>query len=63
MNPEAVKAAIWDYATEEGRKNVLQPMREILSGKKQSPDPFTIASVLGKREALARLAKVTELLH
>lgn len=62
MNAEAVKAAIWDYATEEGRKNVLQPMREILSGKKQSPDPFTIASVLGKKEAIERLRKAIEAL-
>ena len=62
MNPEAVKAAIWDYATEEGRKNVLQPLREILSGKKQSPDPFTIASVIGKTETIDRLTKMIDAL-
>src|SRR3989304_10096957 len=49
---EEVKAAIWDYATKEGRGSVLWPMRVALSGKDKSPDPFTLAFVLGKAETL-----------
>ena len=52
---ESVKQTIWDYATEKGRGSVLWPMRTALSGLKQSPDPFTIAEVIGKEETLNRL--------
>ena len=54
-NGESVKSAIWDYATEVGRGLVLWPMRVALSGKEKSPDPFTLAQVLGKEETLSRL--------
>ena len=50
-----VKETLWEYATKEGRGAVLWPMRYALSGKERSPDPFTIASVLGKEEAITRL--------
>lgn len=33
----------------------LHPLRYTLSGREQSPDPFTIASVIGKESTLARL--------
>jgi glutamyl-tRNA synthetase len=52
---EQVKASIWDFASERGRGKVLWPMRYALSGKDRSPDPFTLAAVLGKEETLARL--------
>ncbi|MEI6494536.1 MAG: glutamate--tRNA ligase family protein [bacterium] len=52
---ETVKAAVWDYATEKGRGQVLWPMRVALTGKEKSPDPFTVASILGKEETLLRL--------
>ncbi|MCI0619645.1 glutamate--tRNA ligase [Candidatus Wolfebacteria bacterium] len=52
---ESIKSALWDYATREGRGSVLWPMRYALSGKEKSPDPFTLAAVLGKTETLARL--------
>lgn len=52
---EQVKAALWDYATEEGRGKVLWPIRTALSGKEKSPDPFTIAGIIGRDETLARL--------
>lgn len=58
---EKIKAAIWDYATEKGRGEVLWPMRIALTGQKQSPDPFTVASVLGKTETLKRLAHAQNL--
>jgi glutamyl-tRNA synthetase len=51
----SIKEKLWDYATEQGRGAVLWPMRYALSGKKQSPDPFTLAEILGKEETLARL--------
>ncbi len=36
---------------------VLHPVRYALSGLDKSPDPFTIAEILGKNETLARLQK------
>lgn len=49
---EAVKAAIFDYATEVGRASVLWPMRVALSGKEKSPDPFTLSGLLGKEKTI-----------
>src|SRR5680860_675030 len=45
---EQIKTALWNFATEKGRGAVLWPMRIALSGQEKSPDPFTLASVLGK---------------
>lgn len=55
FNAEKIKEAIWDFATEKGRKEVLWPIRVALTGKERSPDPFTCASVLGKSETIKRL--------
>lgn len=55
FNKEAVKDALWDFATKEGRGQVLWPMRVALSGKEKSPDPFVLSQMLGKDETLARL--------
>lgn len=52
---ENVKAAIWDYASEVGRGEVLWPMRYALSGKEKSPDPFVLAELLGKSTTINRL--------
>lgn len=54
---ENVKAAVWDYAEQEGRGAVLWPMRFALSGKDKSPDPFSLADVLGKETTLNRIQK------
>lgn len=54
-NLENIKESIWDYATEEGRGQVLSPFRVALSGKGQSLDPFTIAAIIGKIETMSRL--------
>ncbi len=59
----AVKDAVWEYASEVGRGNVLWPMRFALSGQEQSPGPFMIASIVGKEEALTRLKKAVEMLE
>jgi glutamyl-tRNA synthetase len=52
-DPEKIKAALWDYATEHGRGNVLWPLRYALTGRERSPDPFVVASVIGT-DAVAR---------
>jgi len=54
-SPETIKSAIWDYAEEVGRGELLWPLRTALSGNKQSPDPFTLAFVLQREETLSRL--------
>lgn len=52
---EALKDEVFPYADTEGRGDVLWPLRFSLSGKKKSPDPFTLLSVLGKEESLQRI--------
>jgi glutamyl-tRNA synthetase len=52
---ESVKAALWDYAEVVGKGELLWPLRTCLSGKAQSPDPFTLAFILGKPETLSRI--------
>ena len=54
-NAGDIKDALWKYASEEGRGDVLWPMRYALSGKDKSPDPFTLAEVLGKEETSRRI--------
>src|SRR3989344_6472231 len=41
----------------ENRGELLHPVRYALSGRDKSPDPFTIASIIGKNETLSRLQK------
>ena len=52
-----LKDIVWPYATSQGRGAVLWPLRVALSGKEKSPDPFTIAGLLGKTETLGRIAQ------
>lgn len=52
---EAVKQAVWAYAEEIGKGEVLWPLRVALTGKERSPDPFTCAFVLGQEETLKRV--------
>lgn len=59
-SPEAVKEALWDYASEVGRGDVLWPLRMALSGKDRSPDPFTLATVFGKEETQKRITFALE---
>jgi glutamyl-tRNA synthetase len=51
---ETIKSALWPLAEELGRGELLWPLRVSLSGQKQSPDPFTLAYILGREETLAR---------
>ncbi len=55
---ERLKAVMWDYATEHGRGSVLWPLRFTLSGRAKSPDPFTIASLIGREATLRRIESV-----
>ncbi len=52
---DTIKTAVWDYAETTGKGEVLWPLRVALSGKKQSPDPFTIAYIIGEEETIARI--------
>ncbi len=52
---ESIKSSVWDYAEEKGRGDVLWPIRFALSGLQKSPDPFTLAYILGKEETIQRL--------
>lgn len=52
---ENIKESVWSYAEEVGKGELLWPLRVALSGNKQSPDPFTLALILGPVETLARI--------
>jgi glutamyl-tRNA synthetase len=54
---DAVKSTVWPYAEEVGRGNVLWPLRFALSGRDKSPDPFTIAGIIGKDETIKRIER------
>jgi len=57
---EEAKEALWAYAEQEGKGEVLWPTRVALSGKQKSPDPFTLIAILGKEESLKRLKVAVE---
>jgi len=59
---ENIKKALWDYAEEKGRGNVLWPFRAALTGKAKSPDPFSVAEILGKKETLKRIQHAKEII-
>jgi glutamyl-tRNA synthetase len=61
-NKETLKTAVWDYAEKEGRGNVLWPLRYSLSGMEKSPDPFTLAELLGKAVTVERVTNALNLL-
>lgn len=54
-NAGTVKEALWAFAESEGRGQVLWPTRIALSGREKSPDPFTIAGIIGRDETLLRI--------
>lgn len=55
---DGIKAHVFPYAEEQGKGDVLWPLRYCLSGKKKSPDPFTLLFILGKKESLHRISLV-----
>ncbi|MBI2004731.1 glutamate--tRNA ligase [Patescibacteria group bacterium] len=60
---EKVTEVVFPYATKVGRARVLWPMRVALCGTERSPDPFTLAGLLGKEKTLERLGKAINMLQ
>jgi glutamyl/glutaminyl-tRNA synthetase len=52
---DEAKAAVWPLAESAGKGQTLWPLRVALTGLERSPDPFTVAALLGKDEVIARL--------
>jgi len=52
---ESIKEAIWKFAEEKGKGDVLWPFRVALSGKEKSPDPIELSYILEKEETLKRI--------
>lgn len=52
---DTIKLALWPYAEEVGKGELLWPLRTALSGRTQSPDPFNIAYIIGKEETISRI--------
>ncbi len=60
---DALKKILMPFAEENGRGNVLWPLRVSLSGKEKSSDPFTLLTVLGKEESLKRIKSAIDALQ
>lgn len=56
----AIKNALWDYAEQKGKGEVLWPLRVALSGKERSPDPFTLIFILGPGESYKRIKRACD---
>ena len=52
---ETIKSALWEYAEEVGKGDLLWPLRVSLTGMERSPDPFMCAYIIGKDETLVRI--------
>ncbi len=63
FTPEHIKTVLALYAAEEGRGQVLWPMRYALSGRDKSPDPFQLGAIFGKSETLLRIDRALKLPH
>ncbi len=63
-NPEMtnVRENIYPYADQNGRGEVLWPLRYALSGRERSIDPFNLISILGTQESIKRLKLALDLL-
>ena len=59
-SPESIKSALWAYAEEVGKGELLWPLRVTLSGRERSPDPFMCAFILGREETLDRITHVCD---
>lgn len=62
-DPEVIKSALWSYAEEVGRGEVLWPLRVALSGRERSPDPFTIIATIGIPETITRIEAAKALIE
>lgn len=57
-----IKDALWPYASEHGRGDVLWPLRYALTGRQKSPDPFAVAEIIGRTAAIRRLENAIRVL-
>lgn len=68
ISAEEIKNVVMPFANAEeaarkgGRGAVLWPFRYALSGQERSPDPFTITSIIGPKEAISRLRNALDIL-
>ena len=53
---DSIRTALWEHAEKNGKSLILWPLRVALTGKEKSPDPFSVASAIGKRQTLLRIA-------
>jgi glutamyl-tRNA synthetase len=68
VSGEEAKNALMPYADQNpkekgGRGAVLWPLRYALSGLSKSPDPFTLVSILGPKEAASRIRTALTILN
>ena len=54
-SPESIKSALWPYAEEVGKGELLWPVRVAITGLERSPDPFSSAFIVGQSETINRL--------
>jgi glutamyl/glutaminyl-tRNA synthetase len=57
---DSVREIVQPFADEKGRGSVMHPMRLALTGRDKSPDPFTVAGILGRDVTIKRLNKAIE---
>lgn len=57
------KLMAWIDESEQGKGDVLWPLRVALTGLDKSPGPFEVAAVLGKKTTLERLARALAMLE
>lgn len=57
---EEIKNAIFPYAEEVGKGEVLWPLRVALTGRERSPDPFTVIHIIGAGEAYKRVQQACD---
>ncbi len=58
FDPQTIEQALKGAIKESGKENgaILWPLRVALTGLEKSPNPFDIASILGKEQTLQRIA-------
>ncbi|TSD03924.1 MAG: nondiscriminating glutamyl-tRNA synthetase [Parcubacteria group bacterium Greene0714_36] len=57
---DEIEKAFFDEIAKGDRGSVLWPLRVALSGKKASPGPFEIMSILGREESLGRVQRAIQ---
>lgn len=58
VSEETIKNLVWEYAEQEGKGDVLWPLRYTLTGQDKSPNPFFVASVIGREETISRVRNI-----